>query len=84
MEIISTEFRFPQEVFRISNPENRKPQAFKILPNKMPQSNPVVLTLQTEKCLLLLERGVAFLLLLQAPQEAYQQPRKWNAIFVGL
>ena len=29
MEIISTEFRFPQEVFRISNPENRKPQAFK-------------------------------------------------------
>lgn len=66
-----------------SDSQNRKPQAFKILPNKMPQSKPVVLTLQTEKRLLLLERGVAFLLLLQAPQ-AFQQPRKRNAIFVGL
>lgn len=60
---------------RLSNPENWKLQVFSRNPSqkdapKAVQSRPLVLTLQAEKGLLLLERGVAFPFLLQAPRVA--------------
>ena len=59
--------------------ENRR--RLKSFPTRCPKAIRLSLTLQTEKCLLLLERGVAFLLLLQAPQEAYRTTSKVECHF---